>query len=123
MLYLPQEVTPVLEKFSERIACGVPTLLPCEPDYQGRFWSCHTNVSERVAHQAGKQVYGYYFIRQFFQYQAVFHSVWETPDGNWIDITPFPDLRNQNLFAALEDQELERYHHPVYFSSIFGLTE
>jgi hypothetical protein len=123
MLYLPTRITATLAEFSERIGCDYPVLIPCQPDYQGRVWSCHTNVKTRVAEQQGRQIFGYYFIKQFFNYQAIFHSVWESPEGELEDITPFPDLRNQNMFGALKDQELMQYHHPIYFSSVFGLAE
>ncbi len=72
-----------------------PTAFVPEPDY------CHFNVWLQTRHSEGKPLSGWIFAQDKQQCfaEAIFHSVWESPDGRLIDVTPRKDQEKRILFV------------------------
>lgn len=82
----------------------------------GRPNECHQNVSKLVACYGGKQVLGYLLgSSEEFKIDAFIpHSIWETPEGKWVDVTtgieePFSPLVTFNPLNNF-------YHSPFIFT-------
>jgi len=56
---------------------------------QGISKQCHSNVAELVDKIGGKAVRGYWLHRMKNGSMTAFiwHSIWETPEGKWVDVT------------------------------------
>ncbi len=73
-------------------------------------WNCHNNVLQYVSLYGGKRILGYYFIKEIETNKiiAIKHSVWKNTYDKIIDITPFSDNRNYNIFLQY-DSAIESY--------------
>jgi len=76
-----------------------PVYLPftnISPDY-GSGW-CHNNVLEQIRRAGGKRVNGWMIWDNGKFVEGEFHSVWESPDGQLVDLTPRADREAEILF-------------------------
>ena len=65
--------------------------------------NCHNNVNYYVETYGGEKISGYYFITDTEDVNygcAIYHSIWKNTYGNFLDITPFQDGREYNMFSA-----------------------
>ncbi len=79
----------VLE-FSSSIAPGtLPQEVPCLPLPDKPLDDCFPIVAEQVAAKGGQQIFGWavWELPGVF-IEAEFHSVWESPEGELVDIVP-----------------------------------
>tara|TARA_B100000795_G_C22597135_1_gene359734 strand:- start:3 stop:719 length:717 start_codon:yes stop_codon:yes gene_type:complete len=55
----------------------------------GILGQCHSNVTELVERIGGKAIRGYWLQRKKNGTMTAFiwHSIWETPEGKWVDVT------------------------------------
>lgn len=70
--------------------------------------NCHNNVNHYVNTYGGEKISGYYLITDIDNHNygcAIYHSVWKNTYGNLIDITPFEDNRQYNIFSVLDTTE------------------
>ena len=77
--------------------------------------NCHNNVNYYVNTYGGEQIRGYYLITDIDNENygcAIYHSIWKNTYGNLIDITPFDDNREYNIFSILHSTE---YHSGVAY--------
>lgn len=77
--------------------------------------SCHNNVNHYVNNYGGEKISGYYLITDIDDDSygcAIYHSIWKNTYGDLIDITPFDDDRNHNMFSILDDVD---YHSGVVY--------
>jgi hypothetical protein len=67
-------------------------------------------VLQYVSLYGGKRILGYYFIKEIETNKiiAIKHSVWKNTYDKIIDITPFSDNRNYNIFLQY-DSAIESY--------------
>lgn len=75
--------------------------------------NCHNNVNKYVKTYGGEKISGYYLITAIDDENygcAIYHSIWKNTYGNLIDITPFEDYREYNIFSILE--------HDNYYSGV-----
>ena len=82
----------------------------------GRPKQCHQNVGKLVACYGGKQVLGYLlnYSEELETYGFIPHSIWETPEGKWVEVTsgidkPFSPLVSFNPLKNF-------YHSPFLFT-------
>jgi hypothetical protein len=77
----------LLEKFASQLSSSNLTLIPMNPLMPPRL--CHHNVSWMVQHHGGKQIIGWTFsVNKLIPIcGAIWHSVWEDPEGTLVDIT------------------------------------
>lgn len=75
--------------------------------------NCHNNVTLYVNTYGGEKISGYYLITDTDDENcgcAIYHSIWRNTYGDLIDITPFEDYREYNIFSILE--------HDNYYSGV-----
>lgn len=59
---------------------------------------CHLNIQKKVEHDGGDIVYGWQIWQDSFFIEAEFHSIWRSPEGLLIDITPKENNEDKILF-------------------------
>lgn len=70
--------------------------------------NCHNNVNHYVNTYGGEKISGYYLITDVDDETcgcAIYHSIWKNTYGDLIDITPFKDCREYNMFSVLDTTE------------------
>jgi len=70
--------------------------------------NCHNNVNHYVNTYGGEKISGYYLITDVDNDNygcAIYHSIWKNTYGDLIDITPFDDGREYNIFSVLNTVE------------------
>ena len=101
---IPHEATP--KSISKEIIAGCdsiiagqsPIVVPVIPDYYAKPNDCFNNVSRQVESNGGKQINGWTIWQRaniMIDFEA--HAVWQTTEGELIDITPH-DQEDQILF-------------------------
>lgn len=72
-----------------------PSTFSPEPEY------CHFNVWCQIRIEGGEPQPGWVFAQDKYKgfAEAIFHTVWRTPDGRLIDVTPRKDLEKRLLFV------------------------
>lgn len=104
--------------FARDIGCDWLGNIPVNPDASCEENICHTNVKNYILGHSGEKILGYYFLESAWGYQAILHSVWQDSDGNLIDITPFADKRNINVFAKLKNNTQKYTTNNIYSLSL-----
>lgn len=96
------------EQFAARMGCNAPRPLTRIPEPWAQVADCHANVSRMVHHHGGRVVTGWQLALNSAEraMDVVFHSVWETPDGQDLcDITPQSEqsmaLRTSGIVAPM----------------------
>ena len=67
--------------------------------------NCHNNVNHYVETYGGEKISGYYLITDVDDDTygcAIYHSIWKNTYGDLVDITPFEDGREYNMFSVLD---------------------
>ena len=70
--------------------------------------NCHNNVNHYVNTYGGEKISGYYLITDVDDETcgcAIYHSIWKNTYGDLIDITPFDDGREYNMFSVMDTTE------------------
>ena len=65
--------------------------------------NCHNNVNQYVNTYGGEKISGYYLITDIEDDTygcAIYHSIWKNTYGDIVDITPFEDGRQYNVFSV-----------------------
>jgi len=86
--------------------------------------NCHNNVNHYVNTYGGEKISGYYLITDVDDKTygcAIYHSIWKNTYGDLIDITPFDDGREYNMFSVLNDTEY--YCGVVYDGKVYKILE
>jgi hypothetical protein len=75
--------------------------------------NCHNNVNHYVETYGGEKISGYYLITDTEDVNygcAIYHSIWKNTYGDLVDITPFEDDREYNMFSVSNTED--------YFSGV-----
>lgn len=107
---MKRETTPsrVTDKIMELCSGIVPDAVPEYVSVAAQEWSlpceCFPNVQKMVREHGGQQVNGW-AIWQWANIlvEAEAHSVWQSPEGELIDITPHVNGENEILFLKDDD--------------------
>jgi hypothetical protein len=86
--------------------------------------NCHNNVNHYVNTYGGEKISGYYLITDIEDGTygcAIYHSIWKNTYGDLIDITPFEDGREYNMFSVTNTTEY--YSGVVYDGKGYKLLE
>jgi len=84
--------------------------------------NCHNNINLYVDTYGGEKISGYYLITDIDDINygcAIYHSIWKNTYGELIDITPFEDNRQYNIFSIFED--LNYYSGVLYNGKDFKI--
>lgn len=86
--------------FTRTLSDVEPVLLPYT-DYGARYipGACHLNVAHRVKHHGGQRVFGWMIWTGPMFTEGEFHSVWRSPSGDLVDVTPRRDGEEFVLFV------------------------
>ena len=123
---IPHETTPksvskeILVGCDSIIAGQSPVVVPVIPGNNAKKNDCFNNVSRQVEHKGGKQINGWTIWQRaniLINFEA--HAVWETTEGELIDITPH-DQEVEILF--LPDARVDYKGYPIP-SKRFALTD
>ena len=109
-----------IQAFAKVLGCNWIGTVPVKAVPFATELCCHENVVTQVAMGAGRHVRGYTFMTFGHRTQAIYHSVWEDPVGELIDVTPFLDGRTSCVFASLPP-EFEGLVHKSIFDQDFAL--
>lgn len=70
--------------------------------------NCHNNVNQYANTYGGEKISGYYLITDVDDETygcAIYHSIWKNTYGELIDITPFDDGREYNIFSTFSEED------------------
>lgn len=126
---------PPLTPLSERVIALCESIGEAEPIFLPFTWiddlyeggKCHYNVMNCVKRYGGRRITGWMIFENWAEANAEFHSVWEDPEGNLIDISPrafgeetilfMPDP-NTNFFISNEYPD--KFKYPIQRSTYPG---
>jgi len=82
-------ITPFIINFCKEISDESPVLVPLRPLSGKPINECFTIVPEYISTYGGKQKFGWCIhVWKKVLIEAEFHCIWESPEGELIDITP-----------------------------------
>lgn len=90
----------LVKAFSERWGLAAAPIFVEFEDHGYEANNCHISVKHRVLEAGGKRVHGWALWEYPEFIVAEFHSIWERPDGQLIDLTPPKFGASQVLFVA-----------------------
>jgi hypothetical protein len=84
------EITPAVLEFQRSIdPSSYPQKISVRPSAEAMLLNCHENIRARVAEYGGSQIFGWAVEEQKNIYlHCCCHSVWISPDGSLVDLTP-----------------------------------
>ena len=89
MIHVPTLTDDNLYDLSSRIdSSEEPRYVPCKPQRGAPINECFPLVEEKVDTEGGKIILGWQIWKGKLLIEAEFHAIWESPNGEWIDITP-----------------------------------
>jgi hypothetical protein len=106
---LPKTLTEEHLSFCRSIcATQTPSFAPIQPAEGALFGECFNNVKTHIDKFCGSMVYGWdVSILDGVYGEAEFHSVWCSPEGQLIDITPKPHDDAMILFHPDDGREYD----------------
>jgi len=87
---VPDRITSPVRRLCNRIAPGtLPLFVKVCPEADANSQDCFINVENKVKKSGGKIQYGWaiWYVPGLLM-EAEFHSVWLSPEGNYIDVSP-----------------------------------
>src|SRR5882724_645983 len=96
----PRRITSEVRLFCDEIvAGGEPVFLDVSISPNAVPLDCFMNIQQHVAEAGGGIQYGWRIWEwPYILIQAEFHSVWSSPDGDLVDLTPSPGSVSPVLF-------------------------
>lgn len=96
----PLEISPVILMASSELSAGhQPYYLEITSGKDDKFLDCHNNVSRKIATEGGSQLFGWVFWEAPEMWiEAEFHSIFVSPLGEQIDLTPDKEGMTRRLF-------------------------
>jgi hypothetical protein len=84
-----------------------PQFVQIVPEEFSEFESCFFNVQEKKLRDEGEIIYGWKLHKSLILIEAERHSVWKSPKGELIDVTPDRTGINKSLF--IQDDKAWEY--------------
>ncbi len=96
----PKEISALVKTFASQILTAVePVFVPVKHDPYGLYGYCSDGVLGKIKHDGGSIRFGWAIWEwPDILFTAEFHSVWVSPNGELIDITPKPARETRILF-------------------------
>lgn len=100
MITTPPRISPAILRFCEELNPSErPEYLPVRPEPHADLDECFFNVRTKVERDGGQIEFGWAIWEWPSTFIEVeFHSVWRSPDGDRVDITPKKDNETRILF-------------------------
>ena len=92
---------------------ATPTRLQYADHGYGEAW-CHVSAKHRAITAGGRRVHGWALWKFGPDLVADHHSVWETPDGNLVDVTPPSNGGGEILFVRDDTARIEQAKGVIY---------
>ena len=77
------------------------------PEEYSKIDDCFPNVQEKIKLDNGKRLTGWQVWKTEKIIEAIFHAIWESPEGDYIDITPKPFPMSKILFFPDKNKEYQ----------------
>ncbi|TXX97358.1 SEC-C domain-containing protein [Vibrio mimicus] len=105
----PKEIDEVVMAFCNEVVAGSnPYYVNVLPDSWAKPNECFPNVARKVEAEQGKIVYGWQvWVWPDIFIEAEFHAIWQSPAGEFIDITPKQCKSSNILFIPAPEL---KYH-------------
>lgn len=101
MISVPNENDKYVDKLLDKMNVEyLPEKVPVIIENGAKKLNCFVNVQEKVIKDGGKIHYGWAIYKSDIICEAERHSVWETPNGDLVDITPKDFDFNEILFVS-----------------------
>lgn len=96
--------------FAKNLNCIWVGAIKLSPIIEAKEWDCHNNCVRYEEEYGWKRVIGYYILECTITSKlvAIMHSVIER-NNQLVDITPFSDNRDINIFARLPNDYIIDY--------------
>lgn len=102
--YSPKEVDDHVETLLDRLDAQFdPEQVPVKIEPYSKAGNCYINVEEKVKRDGGAVHYGWRVIISDVLCEAERHAVWESEEGNLVDITPPPLSWDTIMFVSDND--------------------
>ena len=102
--YSPSEITSHVEKLLDKMNAQFdPEQVKVVLEPYAKIHNCFMNVAEKVNRDGGKIIYGRAIFYTDLVCEAEMHAVWESPNGELIDITPRECAFEEIMFVYDED--------------------
>lgn len=90
LVVTPKEIDEVVMTFCNEVVAGSnPHYVNVSPDLWAKINECFPNVVKKVEMEGGNIVYGWQvWVWPNIFIEAEFHAIWQSPSGEYIDITP-----------------------------------
>lgn len=76
-----------------------PLLVPVIPEKYSKINSCFYNVEDKINVDGGQIVYGWKLHQGLFLIEAERHAIWESSEGELVDVTPNIENSSHVLFV------------------------
>ena len=104
MTTTPKKINQLVKDFYPTISSEEPFYVPIKPERYAKDNDCFLNVEEKVRRDGGTQVIGWaIWYWEGVLIEAEFHSIWKSPEGEYIDITPNEELMISGKVLFLPD--------------------
>lgn len=115
MIIVPRGIHPYVQTLCQKIIAEEnPWWVPVKPEFGVQENECFLNVANRVKNEGGKIQHGWcIWERPGFFVEGEFHSIWISPSGEELDITPKADEEEKILFLPdhnriFDEEKFER---------------
>ncbi|KAF5036169.1 hypothetical protein SDC9_57231 [bioreactor metagenome] len=97
----PRNITPEIQELCQSISEYEPVFVPVIADPKSLINECFYNVDAYIAEHGGQRVLGRsIWQRANIMIEAEAHAVWESPDGELVDVTSHDNGESAILFLA-----------------------
>ena len=106
---MPSEISEAVREFCNKIdLTHEPGFIPVKPEFFSSRADCYFNVPQKIKKSNGSQQFGWIIWEiPNVLLEAVFHLVWVSPEGEYVDITPLADGEKEILFLPDSKREYE----------------
>lgn len=103
-LYSPTEITNDVKRVLARLKTkNTPQQIPIRPENDCIPGSCFYNVERKVGRDRGKSRFGWAILQGSFICEAEHHAIWESDEGELVDVTPREDEMKEIMFVSDND--------------------
>jgi hypothetical protein len=110
MLKTPTSVNSnVLRLLKKMSLSGPPYYVPVIPEFNAQLDACFINVDQKIRRSGGKLILGWAIWENEFMVEAEFHGVWNSANGQHIDLTPKLNNEARILFVMDPSAKYENF--------------
>jgi hypothetical protein len=93
-IHLPENALKLIAKTGSK---ETPVIIPIIVDKDAKPLYCFPNVYTKIEKQGGSMICGWALWGNEMLFEAEFHSVWKSPKGELIDITPHDNYDSDHI--------------------------